>query len=146
MVKVTLSGAKEAKARFSSSKGKKVLSASLKRLVEFCENKIGLNAYYIVYGYKPKTANYVRTGRLLGGRGNGLSGGKPATTQLNDLAYQVEANPRLKGASFNYASYVDRGKGWMRKVGPRPFWRVSIRQTQQEAPRILSQETNNQFN
>lgn len=141
MINIQVSGIKEAKARFSDTKPKTILTSSLKRLVEYCENRVGLNARNLVYSYVPKTKGYKRTGNLLGGRGNGLSGGKPATTQLNPLSYKVEANPQLKGASFNYAPYVNSGKGWMKKVGPRPFWTRSVEETKREAPRILKELT-----
>jgi hypothetical protein len=145
MIKISLTGEKEAKAKFSSARGKEALEEGLQALVKFGENRIGLNASTIVYGYKPKTNKYVRKGFLLGGRGGTGTGRKPNRLRLNSLAYELEANPQLKGAKFNYAPYVNSGKGWMKRVGPRPFWDVSVKEIQSEAPRFLKEAINNKF-
>lgn len=86
------------------------------------ETRIGLEANKTVYSYEPKDPEaYRRTGRLLGGRG-GLSNGKPNKKRLSLDTIKIEANPRLKGARFNYAPWVNAGKGYMKGVGERPFW------------------------
>jgi hypothetical protein len=103
-----------------------ILLDGLERLTDLFENKVGLEARNVVYSYRPKTSTYIRTGRLLGGRGKATGGGKPNTQKIDKYTTKVEANPMLKGASFNYAPYVNAGAGWMKRVGPRPFWDISV--------------------
>jgi hypothetical protein len=142
MIKISLIGMEDAKVKFSSERGKLTLEHAIHQLALFGESRIGLNASTIVYGYKPRTNFYTRTGRLLGGRGGGR---KPNREKINRFTYALEANPTFKGAKFNYAPYVNSGKGWMKRVGPRPFWDVSVKEIQANAPRFLKEALNKEF-
>ncbi len=110
------------------------------RVAGYAENRMGLNASKDVYSYEPKKPTYKRTGRLLGGRGSSLSGGMPVRTNLDSLEIKLEANPKLKGASFNYAPYVNAGTGWMKGVGKRPFFDNTVKETQEKAPNLAREE------
>lgn len=105
-------------------------------VVEYVENRIGLNARKNVYSYRG-SGTYRRTGRLLGGRGDGRNGGLPSVTKVNAGHYVVEANPKLKGATFNYAPAVEYGTGWMKNVGARPFMKPSFDEGQAKIDSIL---------
>ena len=107
------------------SRYKSVLKKGLQVLGGLAETRIGLEAVKTVYSYIPKTNSYRRTGRLLGGRGR-LSNATPNKEQVDDNTIKIVANPQLRGAKFNYAPFVNAGKGWMKRVGARPFWDNSI--------------------
>jgi hypothetical protein len=103
-----------------------VIEKALTRLGGDSETRIGLEAHKTVYSYKPKTNRYVRKGRLLGGRG-GLSNAKPYKERLDKNTIEIKADATLRGAKFNYSPFVNAGKGWMKRVGARPFWDNSIK-------------------
>jgi HK97 gp10 family phage protein len=110
------------------------ISSDMQGLVEYTENRIGINARKNVYSYKPVTSNYRRTGRLLGGRGDGRAGGLPSTTKIGTNHFVVEANPQLKGAKQNYAVYVEFGTS---RMSARPFVEPSFDEAQKKIDDIV---------
>jgi hypothetical protein len=88
----------------------KKLSEHLDTIVEYAENQMGRQARADVYSYVPKTNAYRRTGRLLGGRGSSVSSPLPAVKKINRLTTKITADPRLKGAGYNYAPIVAKQK------------------------------------
>jgi HK97 gp10 family phage protein len=111
------------------------VSSDMQGLVEYTENRIGINARKNVYSYKPKTSGYVRRGRLLGGRGSALSGGKPNTIKVSDNHFIIEANPQLKGAKTNYAPFVEDGT---KRMPARPFVQPSFDEAQKKIDDIVN--------
>lgn len=120
-ISLNLKKFEKVKSLFNSQAFDKIAQKGLVRLGQLAETKIGLEARNTVYSYEPKTDDYIRTGRLLGGRG-GLGDPRPSKKQIDPETIKIEANPMLKGASYNYAPDVNDGTGWMKGVGPRPFW------------------------
>lgn len=129
-ISISIKGIDRLTKRLDPVKVKEATEYGVKALTNRFENRVGLEANQTVYSYRPKTQTYNRTGRLLGGRGKAMSGGKPYTKKLSPETYKVEANPQLKGANFNYAPKVNNGDGWMKNVGPRPFWDNAVKWTE----------------
>lgn len=142
---ITIKGLNEQLKRLDPKNADRIAKFGLTRLVGRFENRVGLEADKTVYSYKPKTNTYQRTGRLLGGRGRAMGGGKPDTKKLNDYTVRAEANPMLKGASFNYAPFVEAGKGWMRRVGARPFWTNSVNWTKTTGIKLTQKEMSDEI-
>ena len=133
---------------------------SVKRIVGFASNRMGLKAKSLVYSYVPKTKNYKRTGRLLGGRDDST----PAINEISKLKTEIKADPRLKGAKTNYAPIVNDGysgtfevKSFQRKskkgkvhtvkahkrkmeMEARPFFTETVEDTEKEVPKIVEGE------
>lgn len=137
---ISIQGMDKQLKRLDPKNADRIAKFGLLNLVDSFENKVGDEADKTVYSYKPKTNTYNRTGRLLGGRGKANGSRKPNLTKINDYTVKVEANPMLKGATFNYAPFVEAGKGWMTKVGPRPFWSNSITWAKAEGVKIAQRE------
>lgn len=108
----------------------------------YAENRIALNAYNNVYSYIPKTKNYRRTGRLLGGRSSTLTSLSVFKRKLNKTKVIIEADPRLKGAKENYAPHVEFGT---KRIKERPFFRPSIEETNKKSEKIMKNIIDNQL-
>jgi hypothetical protein len=115
-----------------------LMSQVVNRVAGYGENQIGLQAKKDVYSYIPKTDSYRRTGRLLGGRTSSL----PHRENLKPGKIKLEANAKLRGASFNYSPYVNSGTGWMKRVGARPFWDNAIKNTKDKLPNLIKEQIN----
>lgn len=142
---ISIKGLNQQLKRLDPKNAERIAKFGLTRLVGKFETRVGLEADKTVYSYKPKTNTYKRTGRLLGGRGKANSGGKPDSKKLNDYTVRVQANPMLKGATFNYAPFVEAGKGWMTKVGPRPFWSNSVNWTKSTGIKLTQKEMSSEI-
>jgi len=136
-VSIKIDGLEHLLKKLDPKNADKILKKGLEALVDSVENRVGLEASQTVYSYRPKTTNYIRTGRLLGGRGKATSGGKPNTQKINDFTYKVEANPKLKGASIDYAPFVNFGT---KNMVPRPFFTNSIDWGKREGVKIANRE------
>ena len=137
---ISIRGLNQQLRRLDPKNADRIAKFGLTRLVDRFENRVGIEAERTVYSYKPKTNTYQRTGRLLGGRGKAMGGGKPDSKKLNDYTVRVQANPMLKGATFNYAPKVNDGTGWMRRVGARPFWTNSVNWTKSTGIKLTQKD------
>ena len=108
-IKLEKGAVRQLQRKFGSDFDKK-LSEHLDKIVEFTENQMGRQARADVYSYVPKNKSYKRTGRLLGGRGSSISSPQPSVKKINRLKTKITADPRLKGAKFNYAPIVAKQK------------------------------------
>lgn len=117
-----------------------IATEAVKEVALYAETRIGVNANKFVYS-KPASPTYVRTGRLLGGRGSAFSGGgKPARVNHGPQHVELMANPQLKGASTNYAPFVNKGT---RMMAARPFFDISVSETKAKTPQIISEVAKN---
>lgn len=146
MKELNLIGLEKALKLFDADKYLHILQKALPKFAGMVENRVGIQAQADVYSYKPKTNQYTRTGRLLGGRKGVGSSARPKRTVIDVNTIKIEANPMLKGASLNYAPIVNDGyngtftvKAHTRggksisahtrtaKMQPRPFWDNSVK-------------------
>lgn len=108
-IEIKQSDLKKMKERFGVGYEKKLVE-HVDKIVSFAENQMGRQVRADVYSYKPKTNSYRRTGNLLGGRSSSVNSPAPHVERLSKTSAKVTADPRLKGAKFNYAPIVAKQK------------------------------------